>query len=386
MIPEIDTFEGLLDDEEIRETITLPRNIPRRNREEIAEILYREIVLGEDYEVMDPARFINKFGVFYLLLVSLKGSDEWARLKSMARNSRISSLIMLRIILAKVFDMLDEFPQLEPAILQGLPDNMLFSFESFKEILEKTLELWQRKVSGSIPPARKIARPDRDEEESFSGRVISFHEDERSRQFMSLLTDNALLADILSQVNMVEDHLPSLEMLSLLYPGRNWDHSMLELHRTYFANLNKYSRIIERNEDIKKILDVIGRIEMEYGAKRQSMASYSRSEMYSVTTSGRPSAHAARGKRQAAGRDLEKSLFCELDGRQAAYLSANGQELGGRPYEEKRPDGGHGRYVGLDARRPGDRGKVHHPGHGTAHAQRKQGREGFSLLVRRPGR
>ncbi len=283
---DLNTFEELLDDEEIRETITLPRNIPRRNREEIAEILYREIVLGEDYEVIDAARFIEKFGVFYLLFVSLKGSGEWARLKSMATDSRISSLILLRIVLTKVFDMLDEFPQLEPAILQSLPASMRSSFEQFKAILENTLELWQRKVSGGIPPARKIARPDGMKDGLFSGRIISFQENERSRQFMSLLTDNALLADILSQVSMIEDHLPSLEMLSLLYPGRNWDHSMLELHRTYFANLNKYSRIIERNEDIKKILDVIGRIEMEYGAKRQSMLSYSRSEMYSVTTSG----------------------------------------------------------------------------------------------------
>jgi uncharacterized protein with von Willebrand factor type A (vWA) domain len=75
-------------------------------------------------------------------------------------------------------------------------------------------------------------------------------------------------------------------MLSLLYPGRNWDHSMLELHRTYFASLNEYSKIAERSEDIRKILDSIGRIEVEYGARRESMASYSRSEMHSVTTSG----------------------------------------------------------------------------------------------------
>jgi len=48
---------------------------PAKKREDIASILYREIVLGEDYDVRDIERFIEDYGVFYLILVSLKGSD-----------------------------------------------------------------------------------------------------------------------------------------------------------------------------------------------------------------------------------------------------------------------------------------------------------------------
>lgn len=283
MTADINSFEELLDDEEIRETITLPRNIPRRNREEIAEVLYREIVLGEDYEIKDAARFIDRFGVFYLLLISLKGSGEWGRLKSLARASRISSLIMLRIVLTKVFDLLDDFGQLEPLIKDGLPEHLALPFEQFKAILENTLELWHRRTMGETP---KTFKPGLVDDTGLIEQVRRFQKEGASRQFLSLLSRDIMLADISGQVNEIEDHLPSLEMLSLLYPGRNWDHSMLELHRTYFANLHKYSKIVERSEDIRKILDHIGRIEMEYGASRQSMASYSRSELYSVTTSG----------------------------------------------------------------------------------------------------
>jgi uncharacterized protein with von Willebrand factor type A (vWA) domain len=285
MMSELCSFEELLDDEEIRETITLPRNIPRRNREEIAEILYREIVLGEDYEIKDAARFIDRFGVFYLLLISLKGSGEWERLKSLARASRISSLIMLRIVLTKVFDLLDDFGQFEPLIKDGLPGHLALPFEQFKAILESTLELWHRRMAGTTPSVFKPASPIHFDETWFTEQVSRFQEGEASRQFLHLLSTSALLPDIIGEVSEVESHLPSLEMLSLLYPGRNWDHSMLELHRTYFANLHKYSKIVERSEDIRKILDHIGRIEMEYGARRQSMVSYSRSEMHSVTTS-----------------------------------------------------------------------------------------------------
>ncbi|HTX43186.1 MAG TPA: VWA domain-containing protein [Methanocella sp.] len=282
---EFSTFEELLDDEEIREAITLPRNIPRRNREEIAEVLYREIVLGEDYEIRDTARFIGRFGVFYLILVSLKGSGEWERLKALARESRISSLIMLRIVLTKIFDLLDDFSRLGPLIGDGLPRHLSLPFEQFKAILESTLELWHRRMAGALPSRAGAISLLNFDEARFTERVNRFQQGDASRQFLHLLSANALLADILDQVSEVERHLPSLEMLSLLYPGRNWDHSMLELHRAYFANLHKYSKIVERSEDIRKILDHIGRIEMEYGARRLSMVSYSRSEMHSVTTS-----------------------------------------------------------------------------------------------------
>jgi uncharacterized protein with von Willebrand factor type A (vWA) domain len=282
-----DTFEELLDDDDIRETIALPRNIPRRKREEIAEVLYREIVLGEDYEIKDAARFISRFGVFYLLLISLKGSDEWERLKALARESRISAIIMLRIVLTKVFDLLDDFGRFEPLIKDSMPGhNMLRPFEQFKKILEDTLELWHRRMAGSMPPGSRPISLLHFDEARFTEQVSQFREGEASRQFLHLLSASTLLPDIIGEVREVEDHLPSLEMLSLLYPGRNWDHSMLELHRTYFANLRKYSKIVERSEDIRKILDHIGRIEMEYGSRRQSMASYSHSEMHSVTTSG----------------------------------------------------------------------------------------------------
>ncbi|BAI61866.1 conserved hypothetical protein [Methanocella paludicola SANAE] len=276
-------FEAALDEDEIREVITQPRNIPRRKREEIASILYREIVLGEDYEVRDIARFIEHYGVFYLILVSLKGSDDWAHVKKLASVSSISALIMLRIVLEQIFDMLDDFSRFEPELKKLARGKMAFYYQQFKAILESTLDLWHRRTSKETPRSTRRAAQ---EKVDIVERVSRFENDKASRKFLDLLAGSVLLSGIMGQVSNVEDHLESLEMLSLLYPGRGWDRSMLELHRVYFANLHKYSKIVERNEDLKKILDTIGRIEMEYGSRRLSLSSYSHSEVYSVTTSG----------------------------------------------------------------------------------------------------
>jgi uncharacterized protein with von Willebrand factor type A (vWA) domain len=277
-------FETALDDDEIREAIARPRNIPRKKREDIASILYREIVLGEDYEVRDVEHFIEYYGVFYLILVSLKGSDEWAHLKELATASHISAIIMLRIVLEQIFDMLDDFSRFDPGLKKLAVGNMAFYYQQFKAILESTLKLWHRRLGKDTLSSSKKAAVH--EKEELVGRVNSFEVDKASRQFLDILARNVLLAGIMGQVSNVEDHLESLEILTLLYPGRGWDRAMLELHRAYFANLHKYSKIVERNEDLKKILDTIGRIEMEYGSRRLSMASYSHSELYSITTSG----------------------------------------------------------------------------------------------------
>ena len=82
---EIGTFEQLMEFEEIRDVITIPRNIPRRNREEIAYVLFKEIVQGENFEIRDRGRFIEKFGAFYLIFISLKGSEGWERLKRLSQ-------------------------------------------------------------------------------------------------------------------------------------------------------------------------------------------------------------------------------------------------------------------------------------------------------------
>lgn len=276
---DIGTFEQLMEFEEIRDVITIPRNIPRRNREDIAYVLFKEIVQGENFEIRDRGRFIERFGAFYLIFISLKGSEDWERLKRLSRNSQVSSLFVMRTALSKILELMDEFSSHMPDIRQSLAENVAQALEQFASIVEDTLGLWQRKVTDADDRLTGSARL------GLAEAVENFQASEKSRQFLSNLTQLVLLPDISGAVDEIEEHLASLELLTLLYPGRGWDQSMVELHRTYYANLNKYASLVESNDDIKKILDLIGRIELEYGIRSFGISSHSRSEVYSVTTS-----------------------------------------------------------------------------------------------------
>ena len=174
---------------------------------------------------------------------------------------------------------MDEFSSHMPDIRQSLEENVALALEQFASIVEDTVDLWQRKVTGADAPLTGSVKP------GLAEAVEAFQASEMSRQFLSNLTQLVLLPDISGAVDEIEDHLASLELLMLLYPGRGWDKSMVELHRTYYANLNKYASLVEYNEDIKRILRLIGQIELEYGARSHGISSHSRSEVYSVTTS-----------------------------------------------------------------------------------------------------
>ncbi len=149
---EIVTFEQLMEFEDIRDVITIPRNIPRRNREEIAYVLFKEIVQGENFEIRDRARFIEKFGAFYLIYISLKGSEGWERLKLLSRNNQVSSLFVLRTVLSKILELMDEFSSHVPDIRENLAENVALALEQFTSIVEDTVDLWQRKVTGADEP------------------------------------------------------------------------------------------------------------------------------------------------------------------------------------------------------------------------------------------
>lgn len=279
----IDTFEKLLQCDEVRNVIAQPRTIPRRNREDIAEILFKELVLDENFEIRDKEKFIEKFGAFYLLFISLKDSAEWERLKELAQSSRVSLLFVLCTVLVGIFDLLEDFSQRTPKIEMNMSDDIAMTLEWFSRIVGDTVRLWHRNVTSTEKPI-SIVHP-KQYKHMLSEEIEAFQAVAYSRQFLNFLTESILLSDISGAMDEVEDELASLEILALLYPGRGWDRSMVELHRTNYENLGKYAKLIERNEDIKKILSIIGHTGLEYDEKNSSISSHSHAELYSVTQS-----------------------------------------------------------------------------------------------------
>jgi uncharacterized protein with von Willebrand factor type A (vWA) domain len=95
-----------------------------------------------------------------------------------------------------------------------------------------------------------------------------------------------IAAKIEELIPILEDHLEMLEILSMLFPGKMWDHSLQALHREYFGNLEKYASMLRKNSDLHEILKQIGRIELEYSSRKLNLSPYSKSEVHSITFSG----------------------------------------------------------------------------------------------------
>jgi uncharacterized protein with von Willebrand factor type A (vWA) domain len=109
---------------------------------------------------------------------------------------------------------------------------------------------------------------------------------EQAGEALESVIEESVVAKLEELIPVLEDHLEVLEILSMLFPGRTWDHSLRALHREYFGNLEKYASILRKSSDLHKILEQVGRIELEYGSKKMNLSPYSRSEVHSVTFSG----------------------------------------------------------------------------------------------------
>ena len=264
----------VLEQDDIRRVIATPHHTPRRIREDIAEMLCKEIVFGEEVEIKDIIKFREKYGPVDNILTSLRSTEEWSKMKQLSKRSHTISILALKNVLDSLFSTLDTLFEKfthDNDVFSEVPEDAKRVLKDLEEILNETLNLWNRKVNDSGP----------------SGFIQNLTEQQRSdlQEVYDQIIERTIRKDISKFNKEMDKHADILELLALLYPGRLWDMSLSELHRQYFENLEKYASIMERNEDIKKIVEMLGKIELEYGSKRLAITSYGKSEIYSVTTS-----------------------------------------------------------------------------------------------------
>lgn len=282
---EIRTFEELMDDEEVRKVMAIPRKVPRRYREDMAEILYRELFPGMSYDIKDVTRFIERYGAYYLLYSSFKSSEEWKKIKRIAGSSNTAAAIIFKIVISRVLDVVDDFPKYKPAPDEYAGKGPYSLLQDFEMALDDTLSLWDRSVSKDLPAMPGTGNEAQDFAGDLADRISSLQNRAGYPEFIGCLTREVLLSPIMDVIKQIEGHMEALELLSMLYPGRGWDYSMVQLHKTYLGDLHKYSKIVERNEDMRRMLELIGRIELEKCSRNAGLSSFSRSEVYSVTVS-----------------------------------------------------------------------------------------------------
>ncbi len=239
---------ALIEAQEIRDIISYPRRIPRKRRDEIALISAEEL-LGE-HEIKDHRAFIDDYGILLNLLVSLRSSERWQRLKEIAARNDLMPIVIMRMFLPYVFDVLEGNLDLRTALPEEV--DRLFKAQD---------QLWDEEV-------------DEDEKENVDPSQAIFDE---------IMRDS--LKGKLSEINInLQADIKVMELLSMLFPGKGFDYTVRELHREFLGNLEDYADLVKRNEDLQRIVDIIGRMESELGRKREAKST-GHSEFHSLRLS-----------------------------------------------------------------------------------------------------
>jgi uncharacterized protein with von Willebrand factor type A (vWA) domain len=315
---------------ELREILATPRKMPRQLREEIAAILIYEFFSGKEYEIKDEKLFMSKFGVFYPIFLNIRNLESWADLKTLARKNNMAGIFFLRTLLNELFSLLDDYEK-ESQLQKKFPKNPEKALLALKKLIGETYAIWEKKELREMGRNfRWYERPDTwgnqltgDTKQENMGRNNSeanednfLNSDSETQENLDqqlekkgaserlasitqefIFSDKAgetldstfgekVAAKIEGLIPVLEEHLDMLEILSMLFPGKMWDQSLMSLHREYFGNLEKYAAILRKRADLREILENIGRIELEYGSKKLSLSPYSRSEVHTVTFSG----------------------------------------------------------------------------------------------------
>lgn len=115
--------------------------------------------------------------------------------------------------------------------------------------------------------------------------VSEFSKNSNAGKLLQALLQKTTFDPVNAMLQSLRPHLDTINFLTQLFPANQWGLDTTALKQEYIAHLEKYAKIIEKNEDLKEILRLIGRIELEYGIKKQSISPMGRSEVHSITLS-----------------------------------------------------------------------------------------------------
>ena len=321
---------------ELREVLVTPRTMPRQLREEIAGILIYELFSAKEYEIKDEKLFMGKFGVFYPIFLNIRNLEGWTEIKTLAGTNSMAGVFILRTLLDEIFSLIDDYEKIESDFSKKFPKNLEKTLTALKKLINETYAIWEKKrlqaweekgLQGMKENSERQEKSDaawekqrteeKDQEnylknqenflkdpddetpenpgkksekmagsEKLASMTREFIFSEKAGEALDSTVGEKIAAKIGELIPILEENLEMLEILSMLFPGRMWDYSLRSLHREYFGNLEKYAAVLRKNSDLREIIELVGRIELEYGSKKLNLSPYSKSEVHTVTFSG----------------------------------------------------------------------------------------------------
>lgn len=475
----------------IDDIVAVPRIMPRYIAEELASMLVNELKSGNIIQVKDSKKFIQRYGVFYPLLLHLRHSDLWQSLKELAAESPEAAAPVTELFVTKIFDLIDQFPKIRDGIYNDLDKKMQDLLAQFEKLLEETNDQWNQEIqddsvswneeltriltefsellaqittdrnlnpdalkkicencsdaiksleaslenpgnansglnsdqmkelidelkeaikelknkeitdsndgtdklesedaaevgepaeNGDFDPSGKPSSENENSPSDESGqsegaqqgdgdgeaggneqedgngpgqdahngestghghgsddgdgknsgtgdgtengnstgkistlvqqildqlqklkkenagahgdskygivkRITDFSNNTETGNLIQSLLKKSTFDPVNAMLQSLKPHLETINFLAQLFPSKDWGSEITTLKKEYIANLEKYTKIVEKNDELKEILKLIGRIELEYGIKKQSISPMGRSEVHSITLS-----------------------------------------------------------------------------------------------------
>jgi len=113
----------------------------------------------------------------------------------------------------------------------------------------------------------------------------TFSNNPGSGKLLQKVLQKSTFDPVYSMIQSLKPHVETINFLAQLFPGNGWGLEITNLKNEYVQNLEKYAKLVEKNDELNDILKLIGRIELEYGIKKQSISPMGRSEVHSITLS-----------------------------------------------------------------------------------------------------
>lgn len=274
---------------DLRSTIAFPRTIPRPMREKIAEVITLEILFGEPYEIKDPERFIEIFGAFYPIFLTLRNSKPWPRLRKIAKKSRGAGIAGLKILLPLIYEILERLSGPSTGVsgaeyLKELDAGMEDILRQFERILKETFLVWGNSMSEELY-GRNVQGIRNSGDSFLQEAVLNFMQKDGYQVFLERLMEG-LYRKISEFISEMEENLDLFDTLALLFPQRNWSYSVKELKKEPFylqlKILKSYSTFFEKSPDLRRIIDFIGRREFDPPSDRIRLSPFGKNRIQTV--------------------------------------------------------------------------------------------------------
>ncbi|MGA9188092.1 MAG: VWA domain-containing protein [Methanosarcina sp.] len=274
---------------DLRSTIAFPRTIPRPMREKIAEIITLEILFGQPYEIKDSERFIEIFGAFYPIFLTLRNSKPWPRLRKIAKKSRGAGIAGLKILLPLIYEILERLSGPSTGVsgaeyLQELDAGMEDILRQFERILKETFLVWGNSMSEELY-GRNVQGIRNSGDSFLQEAVLNFMQKDGYQVFLERLMEG-LYRKMSEFISEMEENLDLFDTLVLLFPQRNWSYSVKELKKEPFylqlKMLKSYSTFFEKSPDLRRIIDFIGRREFDPPSDRIHLSPFGKNRIQTV--------------------------------------------------------------------------------------------------------